>query len=756
MAKKVLARIDTNTGVLTDFTNAIYSGFDGITVNDTVLFVVQFKESLTSTQTDLDLTGATALRVTIRSARNPNAQLWSFQDTYNDGNYATNENLSEGKVTWLMSFADADLVSALGNETSVAGFLEFTWLDAASIPQTLGTYPISVFNEVDDGASGTPPPSSPTYLTATEIAALYLKKKLGNWDEATELTIASGAVTATQTTHRIDTQADAAADNLDTISFAAVSGDEFQLVLMLENSARIVTITEAGNIVTPDGSNYVMDEGAVYLNYDNAAAKWRLNASSIGGDALTSNPLSQFAATTSAQLAGVLSDETGTSLAVFNTSPTLVTPLLGTPTSGVLTNCTGTASGLTVGATTGVEAGADVTDATNVAAALTLTGDVTTSAGFATTIAAKAVHVSMLDDGTDGELITWDASGNAATVATGTSGHILTSGGAGVAPTFQANSAGAPEGTSVLSTSETVGKVLQADGDDTCSWVTLGGGGDALVANPLSQFAATTSLQLLGVMSDETGTGAVVFATSPTLVTPALGTPASGVLTNTTGLPVTGLANGTDGELITWSAAGVAETVAVGTAAQVLTSNGAGAAPTFQAAAGGGSTVMALIDSVDVGTAKTTHTFSSLDGDVDLNYIIKARIVNALAGTNIVYCRPNNDSTTSNYAYQNLQGATSTASAAQVTTGSGVAGIEVCATRGSGLATKCHIELDAEDSAYRLAFVNRAELSAAGTVNFFAPSCYLWDATGNITSIVITGPTDVLGVGTRIELWAIR
>ena len=36
-----------------------------------------------------------------------------------------------------------------------------------------------------------------------------------------------------------------------------------------------------------------------------------------------------------------------------------------------------------------------------------------------------------------------------------------------------------------------------------------------------------------------TGTGAVVLATSPALVTPALGTPASGVLTNTTGLPLT-------------------------------------------------------------------------------------------------------------------------------------------------------------------------------------------------------------------------
>lgn len=61
--------------------------------------------------------------------------------------------------------------------------------------------------------------------------------------------------------------------------------------------------------------------------------------------------------------------------------------------------------------------------------------------------------------------------------------------------------------------------------------------GDALVANPLSQFAATTSAQLATVLSDETGTGNVVYSTSPTLVTPALGTPSAIVLTNATGLP---------------------------------------------------------------------------------------------------------------------------------------------------------------------------------------------------------------------------
>lgn len=48
------------------------------------------------------------------------------------------------------------------------------------------------------------------------------------------------------------------------------------------------------------------------------------------------------------------------------------------------------------------------------------------------------------------------------------------------------------------------------------------GSGDALVADPLSQFAATTSAQLAGVISDETGTGVLVLATSPTLTTPVM------------------------------------------------------------------------------------------------------------------------------------------------------------------------------------------------------------------------------------------
>jgi hypothetical protein len=50
----------------------------------------------------------------------------------------------------------------------------------------------------------------------------------------------------------------------------------------------------------------------------------------------------------------------------------------------------------------------------------------------------------------------------------------------------------------------------------------------------LSVFAATTSAELAGVISDETGTGALVFANTPTLVTPALGVATATSINGTT------------------------------------------------------------------------------------------------------------------------------------------------------------------------------------------------------------------------------
>jgi hypothetical protein len=60
--------------------------------------------------------------------------------------------------------------------------------------------------------------------------------------------------------------------------------------------------------------------------------------------------------------------------------------------------------------------------------------------------------------------------------------------------------------------------VTLADGNTTLQTGTM-----AITGGTLGQFASTTSAALAGVINDETGSGALVFATSPSLTTPSLG-----------------------------------------------------------------------------------------------------------------------------------------------------------------------------------------------------------------------------------------
>ena len=288
----------------------------------------------------------------------------------------------------------------------------------------------------------------------------------------------------------------------------------------------------ASELVLTDGSGFLASAAVAtypslteltYLKGVTSAIQTQIDAKGAG-DALTSNGLDQFAATTSLELLGTISDETGTGSLVFGTSPTIATPTLTLKQS---TTPTPTAEGdiqwdtdnnqLAVGDGVGTKVFSD--DSVN-ASTYAPIADPT----FTGEIGIGAVNVSETELGIlEGATLTTTE----LNYVDGVTSAIQTQ--------LDSKGTGTPEGTAILSTGETVGKVLQADGDNTCSWVTLAGGGDALTANPLSQFAATTSAQLAGVISDETGTGDLVFATSPTLVTPLLGTPTSGVLTNCTG-----------------------------------------------------------------------------------------------------------------------------------------------------------------------------------------------------------------------------
>lgn len=104
---------------------------------------------------------------------------------------------------------------------------------------------------------------------------------------------------------------------------SALKGDAYYVTVAGKIGGASGKTVEVGDVYVAKADNAGGTEASVGSN-------WFVLNQNLSGVALTSGTLAQFASTTSSQLAGIISDETGSGALVFGTSPTLSAPIFST------------------------------------------------------------------------------------------------------------------------------------------------------------------------------------------------------------------------------------------------------------------------------------------------------------------------------------------------------------------------------------------------------------------------------------------
>ena len=166
--------------------------------------------------------------------------------------------------------------------------------------------------------------------------------------------------------------------------------------------------------------------------------------------------------------------------------------------------------------------------------------------------------------------------------------------------------------------------------------------------------------------------------------------------------------------------------------------------------------VMQKIYQTTLTEAATSVTISDLDGNTDTIYELWVRQIGGSGSANYGTVTINADNGVNHYGYQILSGAATTASASRGTDSKEY--FNAFTATASGSVSFCRQLIYAKSGNIRVILSDETGNISTTTVASQSLSGYAWNNTAdNITSLVLaTNQTNGLGIGTHIELWALR